>query len=122
MQYTPFGANSVTTEVVIPAHLVATISFSHRKTGTQSIRNSCMSADSKVTVSTQMGEGYYAFGFMQTNTARKICRGGDSDTLSGIDVLKNVSWVQTTPNAKIMMNTTNCEKKTSSDLCPIEQD
>jgi hypothetical protein len=53
------------------------------------------------------------------NTASKICGGGDA--LSGIDVLKNVSWVQTTPNAK--MNTTNFgeTEMISSGLCPIEQ-
>ncbi len=86
--------------------------FLHRKTGTQGIRNSRMSADLEVIVSTQMGKGYYASGFMQMNTAREICRGGDA--LSDIDLLKNISWVQTIPNAK--MNTTNCGKMTSSGL------
>ncbi len=83
--------------------------FSHRKTGAQGIRNPCMSADSEVIVSTQIGKGYYTFGFMQMNTARKICRGGESasDALSGIDVLK-LGWVRTTPNAK--MNTTSFER------------
>ena len=78
-----------------------------------------MSADSEVIVSTQMGEGHYAFRFMQMNTARKICRGGDA--LSGMDVLKKVSWVQSTSNAK--MNTTNVGETevTSSGLCPIDQ-
>ena len=83
--------------------------FSHPKTGAQSIRNSCMSTDSEVIAFTK---GHYAFGFMQMNTARKICRGGDA--LSCIDVLKKVLGfeLRTTPNAK--MKTTNCGKMTSS--------
>ena len=66
---------------------------SHRKTGAQGNRVSRMSADSEVIVSTQMGKGHYAFGLMQINTARKICRGDVA--LSGIDVLKKVFWVRT---------------------------
>ncbi len=78
-----------------------------------------MSADLEVIVSTHIGKGHCAFGFSQMNTARKICGGGDA--LSGIDVLKKVSWVQTTPNAK--MNTTNFgeTEMTTSGLRPIEQ-
>ena len=98
---------------------IACTRIAHRETGAQGNCNSCMSADSAVIVSTHIGKGHYAFGFIQMNTARKICRGGDA--LSGIDVLKKVSWVQTTPNAK--MNPTNFGETevTSSGLCPIEQ-
>ena len=87
MSCIPLRGISVTTEVVTPVRLVATriVRLEHKVISILAwVRTRRWSYPHR---------GHYAFGLMQINTARKICRGGDA--LSGIDVLKKVFWVRT---------------------------
>ena len=86
MSCIPLRGISVTTEVVTPVRLVATriVRLEHKVISILAwVRTRRWSYPHR---------GHYAFGLMQINTARKICRGGDA--LSGIDVLKKVFWVR----------------------------